>query len=59
MKTVSLWDIRVNHMSDKRTTAVAVNRALDTLSISINSHYQKLIRLNGSTIANKVKMPFR
>lgn len=56
---VSLWDTRANRMSGKSTTAVAVNRALDKLSISINSHYQKLIQLNGSTTANEVKNAFQ
>ena len=57
--TVSLWDTRANRMSGKSTTAVAVNRALDKLSVSINSHYQKLIRLNGSVTANEVKNAFQ
>lgn len=57
--TVSLWDTRANRMSGKSTTAVAVNRALDKLSVSINSHYQKLIRLNGSATANEVKNAFQ
>lgn len=35
---VSLWDTRANRMTGKSTTAVAVNRALDKLSVSINSH---------------------
>lgn len=56
---VSLWDTRANRMSGKSTTAVAVNRALDKLSVSINSHYQKLIQLNGSTTANEVKNAFQ
>lgn len=56
---VSLWDTRANRMSGKSTTAVAVNRALDKLSVSINSHYQKLIQLNGSTTANEVKNSFQ
>jgi len=57
--TVSLWDTRANRMTGKSTTAVAVNRALDKLSVSINSHYQKLIQLNGSTTANEVKNAFQ
>lgn len=57
--TVSLWDTRANRMSGKSTTAVAVNRALDKLSVSINSHYQKLIRLNGLATANEVKNAFQ
>lgn len=56
---VSLWDTRANRMSGKSTMAVAVNRALDKLSVSINSHYQKLIQLNGSTTANEVKNAFQ
>jgi site-specific recombinase XerD len=56
---VSLWDTRANRMSGKSTTAVAVNRALDKLSVSINSHYQKLIQLNGSATANEVKNAFQ
>lgn len=56
---VSLWDTRANRMSGKSTTAVAVNRALDKLSVSINSHYQKLIQLNGSITANEVKNAFQ
>lgn len=56
---VSLWDTRANRMSGKSTTAVAVNRALDKLSVSINSHYQRLIQLNGSTTANEVKNAFQ
>lgn len=57
--TVSLWDTRANRMSGKSTTAVTVNRALDKLTVSINSHYQKLIQLNGSTTANDVKNAFQ
>lgn len=57
--TVSLWDTRANRMTGKSTTAVAVNRALNKLSVSINSHYQKLIRLNGSATANEVKNAFQ
>lgn len=57
--TVSLWDTRANRMSGKSTTAVAVNRALDKLSVSINSHYQKLVQLNGSATANEVKNAFQ
>lgn len=56
---VSLWDTRANRMSGKSTMAVAVNRALDKLSVSINSHYQRLIQLNGSTTANEVKNAFQ
>lgn len=56
---VSLWDTRANRMSGKSTTAVAVNRALDKLIVSINSHYQRLIQLNGSTTANEVKNAFQ
>lgn len=56
---VSLWDTRANRMSGKSTTAVIVNRALDKLTVSINSYYQKLIQLNGSTIANDVKNAFQ
>ncbi|MGL5684015.1 MAG: tyrosine-type recombinase/integrase [Marinifilaceae bacterium] len=39
--------------------AVDVNRALNKLSVSINSHYQKLIQLNGSVTANEVKNVFQ
>ncbi len=46
-------------MSEKSTTEVIVNRALDKLTVSINSHYQKLIQLNGSTTANEVKNAFQ
>lgn len=56
---VSLWDTRANRMSGKSTTAVAVNRALDKLIVSINSHYQKLIRFNGSATALEVKNAFQ
>ena len=56
---VSLWDTRANRMSGKCTTAVTVNRALDKLSVSINSHYQKLVQLNGSATANEVKNAFQ
>ena len=56
---VSLWDTRANRMSGKSTTAVAVNRALDKLSVSINAHYQKLIRFNGSATALEVKNAFQ
>ena len=56
---VSLWDTRANRMSGKSTTAVTVNRTLDKLTVSINSHYQKLIQLNGSTTANEVKNAFQ
>ena len=56
---VSLWDTRANRISGKSTTAVTVNRALDKLTVSINSHYQKLIQLNGSTTANEVKNAFQ
>lgn len=56
---VSLWDTRANRMSGKSTTAVTINRVLDKLTVSINSHYQKLIQLNGSTTANDVKNAFQ
>lgn len=56
---VSIWDTLANRMSGKSTTAVAVNRALDKLSVSINPHYQKLIQLNGSITANEVKNAFQ
>lgn len=56
---VSLWDTRANRMSGKSTTAVAINRALDKLTVSINSHYQKLIRFNGSATALEVKNAFQ
>lgn len=56
---VSLWDTRANRMLGKSTTAVTVNRALDKLTVSINSHFQKLIQLNGSTTANDVKNAFQ
>lgn len=56
---VSLWDTRANRMSGKSTTAVTVNRALDKLTVSINSHYQKLIRFNGSATALEVKNAFQ
>lgn len=46
-------------MSGKSTTAVIVNRALDKLTVSINSNFQKLIQLNGSTTANQVKNAFQ
>ncbi len=54
-----LWDTPANRMSEKSTTEVIVNRALDKLTVSINSHYQKLIQLNGSTTANEVKNAFQ
>lgn len=56
---VSLWDTQANRMSGKSITAVAVNRALDKLSVSINSHYQRLIQLNGSITTNEVKNAFQ
>ena len=57
--SVSLWDTRANRMSGKSTTAVKLNRALDRISVSINSHFQWLISNNGSATAIEVKNAFQ
>lgn len=56
---VSLLDTRANRMSGKSTTAVKLNRALDRISVSINSHFQRLISNNGSATAIEVKNAFQ
>ena len=56
--SVSLWDTRANRMSGKSTTAVKLNGALDRISVSINSHFQRRMSNNGSATAIEVKNAF-
>ncbi|MGL5563885.1 MAG: site-specific integrase [Tannerellaceae bacterium] len=57
--SVSLWDTRANRMSGKSTTAVKLNRALDRISVSIHTHFKRLVGNNGSATANEVKNAFQ
>ncbi|GHU13869.1 tyrosine recombinase [Betaproteobacteria bacterium] len=56
---VSLWDTRANRASGKSTKAVEINRALDTINISVHSHYQRLTGLQGNVTATEIKNAFQ
>jgi integrase len=56
---VALWDTRANRVSGKSKQAVEINRALNRISVSINSHYQKSVALKGNTTATEVKNAFQ
>ncbi|GHU55888.1 hypothetical protein FACS189411_05250 [Bacteroidia bacterium] len=56
---VSLWDTRAGKVSGKSKQAVEVNRSLDRISVSINSHYRQISGLKGTVTATEVKNAFQ
>lgn len=54
-----LWDSRKGKLKGKSAEAVKINRAIDKINLSINSHYKHLTNCNGTTTAEEVKNLFQ
>jgi integrase len=55
----SIWDTRANRASGKSKAAVEINRKLDAIAVSVNTHYLRLREINPRVTAIEVKCAFQ